>query len=199
MARPARIASWYDGTVGTGTRRRRGAAFTGSSRRQEGSAVRFVSSSFGRFLALVALLLACGAARAEAAPAWDREALRSVARAPGVRVVTSSRAGSPVETVDALERAGYHVDVAVMPDLFFVRPRARAARLPAGLADATPPATARAPSDAPFDPFEGRADALPPVPRPSRALAPRGDGLTAGVRLPRGLPSGARWTDTSEF
>ena len=166
---------------------------------QEGSAVRFVSSSFGRFLALVALLLACAAARAEAAPAWDREALRSVARAPGVRVVTSSRAGSPVETVDRLERAGYHVDVAVIPDLFFVRPRGRAARLPAGFADATPPAAARAPADVSFDPFEGRADALPPVPRPSRALGSRGAGLTAGVRLPSGLPYGARWTDTSEF
>lgn len=166
---------------------------------QEGSAVRFASSSFGKLFPYVALILACGAARAEAAPAWGGEAWYSVARAPEVRVVMSTRAGSPAATVDALERAGYHVDVAVLPDVFFVRAGTHAAGLPAGFSDATPPTAAQVQTEIPFDPFEGRADALPPAVRPSMSLGARGPGLTAGVKVPSGLPYGARWTDTSEF
>ena len=74
--------------------------------------MRFVWSSFVSSFTLAALLIAGATATADAAPGWDGDALRSVARAPGVRVVASSRAGSAVETVDALERAGYHVGVA---------------------------------------------------------------------------------------
>lgn len=165
--------------------------------------MRFVWSSFASSSALVALLLVGGAPRAEAAPAWGGDALRSVARAPGVRVVASSRAGSPVETVDALEQAGYHVDVAVFPDIFFVRPGAHAAPLPVGFVDATPSESARPlethqpVEDASHDVFVGMADALPPTAAHSRT--PRARGRALAPDLPAGLPYGARWEDTSEF
>jgi hypothetical protein len=158
-----------------------------------------VWSSFASSFALVALLLVGEAARAEAAQAWGGDALRSVARAPGVRVVASNRAGSPVEAVDALEKAGYHVDVAVFPDIFFVRPRAHAAPLPAGFVDATPSESARPLETAPIDPFAGMADALPPTAAHSRTPRARGIGRALVPDLPTGLPYGARWEDTSEF
>ena len=168
--------------------------------------MRFVWSSFVSSFTLAALLIAGATATADAAPGWDGDALRSVARAPGVRVVASSRAGTAVEKVDALERAGYHVDVAVFPEIFFVRRGAHAAPLPAGFEDATPPegatpAAAFAPSiaESPFDPFEGATDLLPPATQHSKSLRARGVGLAPAAGLPSGLPYGARWEDTSEY
>jgi flagellar hook capping protein FlgD len=149
---------------------------------------------------------AAGAARDAAG--WSREPLRAISRPHGVRVVEGST-GDARATVDALERAGYHVDVAVLPSTFFVRPRASHVALPAGLADVTPavseaPLAAAAPGLAgpvaplaapadPTDPFGGMGDALPPLARPP-APGPNG-----APPMPSGLPQGAHWTDTSEL
>lgn len=166
--------------------------------------MRFVSSSFARLFATVALLHSAGAAPADAAPSWGGDALRAVARAPGVRVVVTSPVGSPAETMDALERAGYHIDVAVLPEIFFVRPGAHASPLPAEFVDATPAAAAEVPAavappieGAPVDPFWDHDDLLPPASVHSSALGV-GRAAHSGL-LPVGLPYGARWQDTSEF
>src|ERR1051325_11052793 len=109
--------------AGTRGRIRRGAASTGSSPSREESAVRCASSSFANVAALVAFLatVALGSAPAMAAvggsasaEGWNRETLRTLARPQGVRVIEGV-SGDPKITVDALERAGYHVDVAVLP------------------------------------------------------------------------------------
>jgi hypothetical protein len=165
--------------------------------------VRFASSSFVRLVALAAVSLAGTAATTSSAAAtaapWGVEGLRSVARAPGVRVVTASGHGSPAQAVDALERAGYHVDVAVLPTTFFVRPSAHASALPGGFADATPPESAPVAESAPSMFFDGRGDILPPAAAHAGSLRVRGVQGAGAVDLPVGLPYGARWQDTSEY
>ena len=166
--------------------------------------MRFVSSSFARPITLVALALAGVAgtgstAAAAAAASWGGESLRSVARAPGVRVVAASGFGSAAQAVDALERSGYHVDVAVLPGTFFVRPGANASPLPPGFVDATPPESAPMPETGSPDLFGGGSDLLPPASAHSGSLPERRAGRAAAVDLPAGLPYGARWSDTSEL
>ena len=151
---------------------------------------------------------ATGAPTAQDAAGWSREPLHAISRPRGVRVVEGS-SGDARATVDALERAGYHVDVAVLPSTFFVRPRASHVALPAGLADVTPVvseaplapaapgldgpvAPLAAPAD-PTDPFGGRGDALPPL------APPPASGPNAAPPMPSGLPQGAHWRDTSEL
>jgi hypothetical protein len=136
--------------------------------------------------------------------AWSRESLRTLARPQGVRMI-EGLSGDARATVDALERAGYHVDVAVLPSTFYVRERAAHSALPAGfmdvsgapedplLAASVPLASPGAAASLDSDPFEGRADMLPPLSRSGI------QGPNAAPPLPQGLPHGARWTDTSEF
>ncbi len=108
--------------------------------------MRFASSSFGSALILAASLAVAaptsawaGAGRiAPAAAADANAAARAVNPGAGVRVLSGTLAASPKETIDALERAGYHVDVAVLPGTFFVRGKPNAAALPAGFVDVTP-------------------------------------------------------------
>jgi len=129
----------------------------------------------------------------------------------GVRVLTASRAGeSPSATVDALERAGYRVHVALLPRTYWVTAARGAGALPAGMLDATPAAgdawSAAGPapvSDLPgfggsgADPFGGIPDALDPIrPRPARPGALAAPALSPP---PAGLYYGTRWEDTSEF
>jgi hypothetical protein len=173
--------------------------------------VRFASYSFASSRSLAFAFLAAvafGAAPASAAVStstsaegFSRETLRTLARPQGVRVIEGV-SGDPRTTVDALERAGYHVDVAVLPSTFFVRERGPHRELPAGFLDVTGPDESKAstPVGAPAldgdpdsNPFEGRADMLPPLDRTGI------DGPNAAPPMPAGLPHGARWTDTSEF
>ncbi len=106
--------------------------------------MRFAWSNFSRVFSLLALLVVAAAdARASSPPAspdeaaWNAERVRAIAPPPGVRVVTSLRLDSSGRAIDDLERAGYHVDVAVLPGTFFVRPNAGAGPLPADFVDAT--------------------------------------------------------------
>ena len=148
-------------------------------------------------------------ARAEAARA--SVAVRTVRTGPDIRVVTALGDGEGVGRVDALERAGYHVDVAVLPKTFFVRPTGRTRALPNGFVDATAERAAEPPPTAaesgPLqssatglslneDPFGGIGDALPPASSGTRVTA-RPEPARSGA-LP-GLPYGARWRDTSEL
>ena len=176
--------------------------------------MRCASFSFAS-LRLVAALFAAtafaavpaGAAVGTSASAegFSRDALRTIARPQGVRVIEGV-SGDPRTAVDALERAGYHVDVAVLPSTFFVRERGTNRALPAGFLDVTGPAetSTTTPSGAPsltgetdVNPFEGRADMLPPLDR--TGIDGPGPGPNAAPPMPDGLPHGARWTDTSEF
>lgn len=169
--------------------------------------MRFASYSFGSALILAASL----ATVAKAEP--FEAAARAVNPGQGVRVVSSKVAASPKETVNALERAGYHVDVAVLPGTFFVRAQLRAAALPAGFVDVTAafaPAVVPAPPQPPASLLRSSAAwavpgseafapdlLLPPVsssPRPASAW--RGAPATG---LPSGLSYGTHWTDTSEL
>jgi hypothetical protein len=127
-----------------------------------------------------------------------------------VRVLSAApRANeSPTATLDALERAGYRVHVALLPDTYWVTATRRAGPLPAGVFDATPlaaegtipamPLAAPAPEIDPPDPFGGMADVTEPV-----RFLPRSSARTAGSAieetLPAGIFYGARWGDTSEF
>ncbi len=161
--------------------------------------MRFVWSICAR-LAFAALMALSGPARAaEEAALWSADAVQSIVPGAGIRVLSSGRVGPVSQAIDALERAGYDVPVAVLPGTLFVRPRGGAGALPAGMIDVTS-SEAPAPSiaAAPADPFGGRADALPPVRGGSAAgeLARRGP-----LRAPTTtrLPYGARWEDTSEF
>ena len=199
--------------------------------------MRCVSSSSGRLravalaaVALAGLVLGAGFAAAGPAPAatsgvalhdgasspeaaFSRASLRAVARPRGVRVVEGTASDSRA-AVDRLERAGYKVDVAVLPSTFFVREHAGHGALPAGFADVTPPGgraleTAPAPEPVsagassgaaagldPPDPFGGRGDMLPPL---SRSGITGPGGVSAAPPMPAGLAYGTRWTDTSEL
>jgi len=199
--------------------------------------VRFVSSSFGNAALLAGLVLAAPSAARTSAPAsraaaaapgpfaaatdsrtpWARaeaarasESIRTMPLPAGLRTLALLDPGKAAGAVDALERAGYHVEVAVLPGTFFVRRTAPARALPAGFADVTPAPSREsaplvAPEDAsspafsglPDDPFGGRGDAFPPSTTGggsavSGALAPRSGTLA-------GLPYGTRWRDTSEL
>ncbi|MGH7681043.1 MAG: T9SS type A sorting domain-containing protein [Candidatus Eiseniibacteriota bacterium] len=171
--------------------------------------MRFVSSSFSSALILATSLATIASATAVAGV--------RVNPGPGVRVLSARQGTSTKDAVDALERAGYHVDVAIVPDTYFVRAMSRAASAPAGFEDVTPAALpAIAAPAAPFAaPPAGLLTStaewtaalgseapvpdllLPPVTRPSRLnSAWRG---APGTKLPSGLAYGTRWTDTSEL
>jgi hypothetical protein len=181
--------------------------------------MRFVSCGFARS-ALAAAFLWVPAAPGIAPPAdasdlniWDAaSSLASMPSPPGLRLVWDEASTDPASTLDRLERAGFHVAVALPPHAYYVRDEnIGRSMLPAGCAfrDAAPagpsaagsaPAPARRASLTPdvfeSDPFGGREDAFPPALQdrpvfPSRRLS------RAGTL--RGLPFGARWTDTSEF
>jgi hypothetical protein len=160
---------------------------------REESAVRCASYSFGRrvvglalaaaaTVAVIAATTGVAAATSASSPAstspstaaWNRESLRTLARPQGVRVIEGV-SGDARATVDALEGAGYHVDVAVLPSTFYVRERAAHRALPAGFLDVTgapeapllatspPPASPGAPASLDSDPFE--AGSRGPTPR----------------------------------
>ena len=148
------------------------------------------------------------AARAEAARA--SEAIRTMAPPAGLRVLALHESGvSAAGSIDALERAGYRVEVAILPATFFVRPSARARALPSGFDDVTrAPSLESAPSVLPDaassialtaseDPFGGRGDALPPASSSGGAASARATPSRSGPLV--GLPYGARWRDTSEL
>jgi hypothetical protein len=201
--------------------------------------VRFASSSSVRpatlsaraaaLCVLVAMGHAHGARAAEAPWGADRRtaaarveasrasvAARRVNPGRGIQVVAALRPSEPKASVDALERAGYHVDVAVLPNTFFVRPLGGARSLPNGFVEATPepmsrpqPEPVRSASADPVplpgaetpsllneDPFGGRGDALPPAVGSGRGTT-RGEPALSGALS--GLPYGARWRDTSEL
>jgi len=149
--------------------------------------------------------------------ATHSECASAPASPANVRVLSAFRGGeSPAATVDALERAGYRVHVALPPDAYWVTAGRGAGPLPAGVFES---AVSRAGSLDPLhmnlsgtasvanpdargagmaDPFAGKTDALEPLRRSSRepALAsPRFD--QAG--FPPGMFYGTRWEDTSEF
>lgn len=163
--------------------------------------MRFASSSFGRVIVMAALLLPAAPLSA-LADARSAAAARAVVPGDGVRVLASRRTGSVKETIDALERAGYHVDVAVLPETFFVRAGRNASSLPSGFDDATlagaaGPVAAVAPGEAMPDLFGGLSDVLPPASGHPRSVAERLGSAAPG--LPKGLPYGTRWRDTSEL
>jgi hypothetical protein len=131
---------------------------------------------------------------------------------PGTRLVV---AGDGVSSpVDALERHGFRVAVAIPPHFYYVIDRRGLHLLPVGFTwagPATPSAAPRSPAlaaDTPepdsigataalrADPFAGRVDALPPLRPPSlrRAL-----GAPSLLGEAPGLYHGTRWDDTSEF
>src|SRR5262245_21823191 len=224
--------------AGIAARESRRAACIGFSWNGKGSAVRFASSSFAKAILAAELLMAASwihaapglaaprlaaprlaapfaaaadlrtpAARAEAARA--SESIRSMALPTGLRTVIVLEPWTAAGAVDALERAGYHVEVAVLPGTFFVRPSPHARTLPAGFADVTPvslveparpvvtdEASSLAFSSTSEDPFGGIGDAFPPS--ATRAGAAARDIVTRAGTL-AGLPYGTRWRDTSEL
>ena len=154
--------------------------------------------------AAVLTALLSGATRAESATS-----------ARDVRLLSVSRSGeSPAATVDALERAGYRVHVAIPPDAYWVSAGRGAGPLPAGVFESAPrpgslaslvvnssPAGAEAGGEGSPDPFGGKTDVLEPLGPGSRAS--RGTALAPSRNQAPGLPSGmfygTRWEDTSEF
>ena len=151
-------------------------------------------------LAVVGALLGAGLARAASlAPdaALTASVATSLAASPapaGLSVVWHDGAEAGGATIDELERAGYKVEIALPPHLFYVREPERArGTLPAGFVlrpSAAPSAPSLTRSDE--DVFGGREDALPPL----AAATPR---RLARAATLEGLPFGARWHDTSEF
>ncbi len=161
--------------------------------------MRFVSCGFARF-ALAATLVSAGAPSASAFETQTREAASSLASStalPGLRTVWHDGADDPAATLDRLERAGFHVAVAIPPHVYYVREqRGVGMALPAGFATvvATSESAAAtiggAESEPERDLFQGRGDILPHA-------EPRAPFRRAGTAP--GLPFGARWIDTSEF
>lgn len=138
---------------------------------------------------------------------------------PGTRLVVAG--DGVISPIDALERHGFRVAVAIPPRLYYVIDRRGLHLLPVGFAwagPATAAATPRCPALAAdasepdstgaaswesgadpalgADPFAGRVDVLPPLrpPSPRRAL-----GAPSLLGEVPGLYHGTRWGDTSEF
>ena len=157
----------------------------------------------GRGLGALLLIGAFHAGAAGAAPLASQ-----------VRVLSAARGSeSAAATLDALERAGYRVHVALLPNTFWVTPSRAAGPLPAGVFDAPPSALAgtaaegtlpaagaraAAVEDGGPAPFGDVADVLEPSTTRARASA-RAVGSAAQAGLPAGLFYGTRWEDTSEF
>ncbi len=154
-----------------------------------------------RGAALAALLATAAFGVSEGAPGnRDIATARAVRIPPGVRVLFVPGTSDPGKTIDELERAGYHVDVALSPGTYFVRSGARPAALPAGALDVTVEGQedlAFTPEESAEDaPFGDRGDVVLPE-RPRDASGIRMPLMQAGALL--GLPQGARWEDTSEL
>jgi|GEM_PF-1838144 len=160
--------------------------------------------------AVVAVTAACSPptlAWASEASTW--EAATSLASDPapgGLRLVWHEGTEDPASTLDRLERAGFRVEIALPPHVFYVRESRRGARtLPAGYAyrgDATPSETAGrlavATGDQEQDLFGGREDALPPLSLRAPSADAAWRSAARSTQAP-GLPFGAKWKDTSEF
>jgi hypothetical protein len=125
---------------------------------------------------------------------WSARAIRSIPVPAGVRAIAVPLDRDPRATLDALERAGYHVDVAVAPGTYFVRAGRTASALPAGAVDLGAERSVEV-----HPPAAGAEGALPDavlLPSPSSPSVARGPHAAAALN---GLPQGARWEDTSEF
>jgi len=189
--------------------------------------MRFVSFGSGRRAARVAAILPLAALlslalsaprRAPAGEAMDAVgtsdligALRGVSLPPGSRLVESPSGFDATEAERQLKAAGYEIAVSIPPRVHIVRATARAGALPAGfvrrddasgwpVAAATPGLVAIASDpDSGGDPFNGLADAFPPLlgtaPNPARSPLR----AMATPPLPSGLFNGTRWDDLSEF
>ncbi len=172
-----------------------------------------------RVLALAAALAlglmsshAARASEAQAHPWIPASSLAASPAPPGLRLVWDAASEAPAVALDRLERAGYHVAVAVPPCAFYVREEAtRESPLPTGFSlaerrDAPPgavgaqldaPSATRGEPDPAADLFGGAEDAFPPVAgRGSPPARLSRAGLAGALQ---GLPFGARWIDTSEF
>ena len=183
-------------------------------------------------LSVLALLAMGKTARAGEAGAGASDRSRSAASVRavpvphGMRVIAADASADVSEVparVEALTRAGFHVEIAVAPHTFFVRGHGSqtlppgfvdvTAATPAGVANAGAPASSAAPtsstpplrqplarstSEEAIDPFGGRGDALPPL-----ALSETHRALRSRASLPaaslEGLPYGAGWESTSEL
>jgi hypothetical protein len=180
--------------------------------------MRFVSCGFARAAAAAAFLASAsiGASQACAAvdQAWEvASSLAASSPPPGLRLIVHEGSEDPAAGLDRLERAGFHIAVALPPYVYYAKPTASGATeaLPPGFAfqgSESPPGTAASSARSPgslgaepganppdFDLFEGREDALPPC-APNAALRSRRVAMSGALQ---GLPFGARWTDTSEF
>lgn len=150
------------------------------------------------------------------AAAYGVESVRAVEAPEGIRVLAAveraSEPGSVPGRIAALERAGFRVEVAVAPGTFFVR-STKGSSVPDGFVEVTRarPAVASAASSlatlssmalteralAADDPFQGRGDALPPLPRSAASRSSRSAPRAAGTL--QGIPYGAGWESTSEI
>jgi hypothetical protein len=161
----------------------------------------FVRGAFvAAFVAGVASLTIASAGATALGPQEAREAAAlatSIASAPapqGLRMVWHEGSDDPASTLDRLARAGFRVEIALPPHLFYVResPRGRAA-LPAGFLWLDAPAAPSSVGDSDIDLFGGRDDILAPLTRSGER------GTVARTGSLQGMPFGARWRDTSEF
>jgi hypothetical protein len=168
--------------------------------------MRCVSCGFVRVAILAAFAAGSAAVTfrtagaAALAPQEAREAAAlasSLASAPapeGLRAVWHEGSDDPASTIDRLQHAGFRVEIALPPHLFYVRESSRARALPAGyLWRETPAAAPAAAADADLDLFGGRDDILAPL------AASGGRDAAARSASLQGMPFGARWRDTSEF